>query len=432
MNDVQPLDGQRSIRNIPVPPRHGQPADAEFRVPDNRGSYRLPPQHPPHRRRRRFWLWAILVIIICAGLGAAASLLFSGATITIQPRQANITASNPVTAVLDPSQGELGYEELTASSSAEKQVTASGSAPASTSAQGTITIYNKYSTSPQKLVTQTRFETPDGKIYKIHAPVTVPGEKKSADGSVTPGSVSVTAYADEPGEQYNIGATQFSVPGFKGQPEYNGFYATTEGMSGGFVGLQPTVSTSDKDSATQNLQVELQTQLQSNLANLVPHGYVLIASTTVVSLGDVVENPTGSSTATLTEDGTATAAAVKTADLAAALAATQVSGYQGEPVDFVDPQKLSITVGSDTPYTAGALELSLNVSLPQIIVWQIDSSKVASALADKSSSSASFNQIMDTFKPAVATASASLRPFWNTKFPADPSKINVSIENPGT
>ena len=112
---------------------------------------------------------------------------------------------------------------VTTSRTASTTVKATGTEQVSQSASGVITIYNDYSTAPQTLITNTRFEAPDGNIYRIHQGVTVPGATASAGGALTPGTISVTAYADQPGASYNIGQTQFTIPGFKNDPSTASF-----------------------------------------------------------------------------------------------------------------------------------------------------------------------------------------------------------------
>ena len=70
-------------------------------------------------------------------------------------------------------------------------------------ARGTVRIINSYS-KKQVLVKTTRLLTPDNKLYRIDATVTVPPG----------GEVSVAAYADQPGNEYVLTApTKFTIPG---------------------------------------------------------------------------------------------------------------------------------------------------------------------------------------------------------------------------
>jgi hypothetical protein len=76
-------------------------------------------------------------------------------------------------------------------------------------ASGRIVIYNNHNSSPQRLVKNTRFETPEGLIYRINESVTVPGAKIEG-GEKVPGSVEAEVMADIPGQKYNIGLTDFT------------------------------------------------------------------------------------------------------------------------------------------------------------------------------------------------------------------------------
>ena len=103
-------------------------------------------------------------------------------------------------------------------------------------------IYNKYSAEAQIFVKDTRFETPEGKIYRIDRAVTVPGMKNSG-GQTVAGSVEATVYADKSGSEYNIGFSDFTIPGLKGGLKYEKFYARSKTpMTGGMKGTVPDIS----------------------------------------------------------------------------------------------------------------------------------------------------------------------------------------------
>ncbi|MEK7154009.1 MAG: hypothetical protein AAB792_00430, partial [Patescibacteria group bacterium] len=84
-------------------------------------------------------------------------------------------------------------------------------------ASGTITIFNKSATA-QRLVATTRFKSPGGLIFRILQTINVPASAKTGE-TVTPGLVVANVYADRPGAEYNIGPTQFTIPGFEGTPK---------------------------------------------------------------------------------------------------------------------------------------------------------------------------------------------------------------------
>jgi len=82
-------------------------------------------------------------------------------------------------------------------------------------ASGQITVFNDFNENTQRLIKNTRFETSEGLIYRIQNSVVVPGQTVDSSGKTVPGSIVVTVYSDQPGEKYNIGLTDFTIPGFK-------------------------------------------------------------------------------------------------------------------------------------------------------------------------------------------------------------------------
>jgi len=130
----------------------------------------------------------------------------------------------------------FSLEMLRLEESKSKIIKAVGIEKIEKKATGKIKIFNVFSSKSQTLVASTRFETADGKIYRISNSVTVPGSV-SQGNKVIPGAVSVNVLADQAGEQYNIGLTDFTIPGFKETSKYEKFYARSETeMTGGFVG----------------------------------------------------------------------------------------------------------------------------------------------------------------------------------------------------
>src|SRR4030043_705672 len=113
-------------------------------------------------------------------------------------------------------------------------IPASGQVLKEEKAQGTIRVYNAYSTSPQVLITTTRFVSSDGKVFRTPVKVTIPGATNEG-GKFVPGQIDIKVVADQPGKEYNIAPTKFSIPGFAGTEKYTKFYGESfETMTGGF------------------------------------------------------------------------------------------------------------------------------------------------------------------------------------------------------
>jgi hypothetical protein len=231
MRDMIP-PGDRSIRNIPIPKGHQHIQREE--IPEYyQPEPPVPPQgrRPrPRRRPGRFIVWALAVIVVCAGAVAGISMVYAGATVDVTPRTATVTAaSTTIAAQVSAPVGTLGYATISATQWATTTVPATGTKKVSRQATGVVTFTSTY-TASQRLISNTRLEAPDGKIYRLISSVDLP-----AGGSVT-----TSIQAESPGESYNrSGATTFTLPGFKGDPRYDKFSAKSQGaIAGGFVGRQ--------------------------------------------------------------------------------------------------------------------------------------------------------------------------------------------------
>ena len=426
MRDMVPHN-DRSIRNIPVsgrtPKRRSPVEEVEDDSPDPLAMREARPMMRRRQSRGRRWfiIAAVVVVIVCAIGGLLLSTLFAGATITVTPQQQSVTPPPSITAVLNGGAGQLSYETLSVTRYATTTVNASGTKQVSNSASGIITIFNSSGATPQRLIANTRFQTPDGKIYRIHDSVTVPGDTKAADGTVTPGSISTTVYADSPGDSYNItSATRFTIPGFQGDPKYVTVYAQGSSVIGGFVGPQPAVADADLAKAGDTLKQGLTQAAQSALTSQIPSGFMAIPGTLEVSFSDLAQSPGDANTATISQSATMSGSVVDSGALASAIARAVVTGYSGQTVAFTDPSQITISAATST--TPGG-DLPILLSGTPTLVWQYDPAALKAALVGKSKSQ--FQTIVESFAPAIKNAQAKVRPFWESTFPSDPSKIDV-------
>ncbi|MCX6820263.1 MAG: hypothetical protein NT019_03230 [Candidatus Adlerbacteria bacterium] len=425
MQDMTPPN-ERSIRNVSVSAGHHRrtappPPDERFEedIP-------LPKRHKSKRSRTLLW-WGLAVVTICVLAGLLLSTFFQGASVVIYPKTQVINPPASFLALPNAPAGTLGYQTVSFSQTATTTAVASGTQHVSKQASGVVTIYNAYSTADQALVTNTRFQAPDGKIYKIHSPIKVPGATKVAGGALTPGSVTTTVYADVAGPEYNrTDATTFTIPGFKGDPRYTKFSAQSNGaISGGFVGEQPAVSAADMQKAGDLLKQQLDTSLTGALAAAVPSGFEGVQNSLTTTFSEITAVAGEGRNVSLSQTANVVAVMVSRSDLATTLAKLLVEGYAGEAVQF-DPEKtITLAVASSSPKTnTGALTVVLEGS--PVLVWQFDQNALIQTLLGKNKKD--FEGIVETFAPAIVKAEASIRPFWKSTFPTDEKELSVSIK----
>jgi len=424
MQDIRHGDDgtERSIRNIPVghrrPARSSAVADRPDRALSPDG-----PAHLPRRRRRsgRFWLFALGVAVLVAIGGVLVSTVFAGARVTVYPRTETVVLPATLQAQANAPAGVLPYQTVSVTRSASQSVPAQSVQKVSRPASGVVTVSNAYSSASQRLIANTRFEAPDGRIYRIRDSVTVPGMKQGVAGTV-----SATLYADSPGPAYNkSGGVSFTIPGFKNDPRYAKITARSEGaLSGGFVGDEPVVAPADLAAAKAALQKQLDGDVRAAAAQAIPDGFAAVPGSLDIVFADVTQTIGADKTAQLTEGATATGIIVRKNDLASAIAHKAVAGYKGEAVLFGDEEQMSFSLSPATKRNGGG-PVTLTLSGSATLVWQFDPEALKAALAGKDKKEVP--AVAKAFEPAVAKMNAAIKPFWQGKLPQDPAKIKVIV-----
>ena len=387
-----------------------------------------PPRRPrvPHRQHGRMWGLFGGVVVACAIAGLLLSTVFESATVTLTPKSEAVTAPQSLTAVPNGPAGSLLYQTITATQYATTSVTANGTLHVSRAATGVVTLYNTYSAATQNLAANTRLSTVDGKIYRSKTAVTIPGVQTKQDGTLGPGTVTVSVTADKPGAEYNqTTPVQMTIIGFKGTAKYTKFLAQSQGsISGGLVGDTPAIAPADMANAQNTLKQQLDSSIRSAAISQVPEGFVAVNGSLGVSYTDINQSQDTGTTINLSEGASATVAIVRTSDLAAALAKKALSDYKEEPVAFADLTKVTVSLVANGATTITG-PLSVTIGGTPSLVWQFDSSALKQALLGKNKSA--FLDIIKNYQPAVAKAEADVRPFWKATFPSDPSKLTVEV-----
>lgn len=373
------------------------------------------PLKPPSSGKGFPYGTAVLALLVIIG-SVAVLYAFTDAKVSITPAAASSTVSTTLTAT--PGTGDLPYEIVVVEKTASQSVPAESTETVNDPASGKITIYNAQNT-PQTLIKNTRFQTPAGLIFRIHDSVSIPG------GSVSsPGSKEVMAYADAGGDSYNIDATTFTIPGLKGSKSFDLVTAKASGpMTGGFSGTRASVTQATRDAQNVKNKEALQKSLADGLTEKIPEGYVLIAGGTFTSFEGVPDTAGKDNTVTVSQKGTIQAVVFPQGALAKAIAHIISISNTDLPVSLSDTKALTLSSTNNLPPNTGE-PYTFSLSGSASIVWDVDTARVAGAVAGKTRESARL--IIDGF-PEVGSANLVVRPFWKSTFPEDPAKIKVEI-----
>ncbi|MFC1775697.1 hypothetical protein ACFLY0_02515 [Patescibacteria group bacterium] len=370
----------------------------------------------------RFGVWfvaVVAVIILIVSFGG----LFAGATVTITPKQETSVINGTFSTSQDAGEADVSHEVMILSDEESMEVPATEEKEVSRRASGTIVVYNKHSSSSQKLVTRTRFETPDGKIYRIKGSIIVPGTKVE-NGEIIPGSIEVKVYADDPGEEYNIGLTDFTIPGFEGDPRFKTFYARSKTeMTGGFLGTLRYPSDEEMERAVKELKNILSERFGVEAKAQKPDNFVLYDDALFVEFDDIGEDfESKGDTVTITQRAVLHAIIFKTDDFAKFIASQSLASFDGSGVSILGIEELEFSI-EDKDYTSALDdEITINISGNVHILWDIDHEALKQRLIGVSKKK--FKSILSEF-PDIKNAKASIRPFWKRAFPDKSKDIRI-------
>jgi hypothetical protein len=205
----------------------------------------------------------LISTLIILALGAGFSYFYlSQAIIDYWPETQTLKFETKVT-VGDVIPGKVLEKEKTTT----EVFSSSGRVQKENKAEGTIRVYNEYSTYDQPLIATTRFISSEGKVFRTPVRVTIPGGHYEK-GKFVPGEIDIKVVADEPGPEYNIGPSTFSIPGFAGTARYTKFYAKSfQSMVGGFSEEVPQITEEDLESARNALSQKAKEEAEELLKN---------------------------------------------------------------------------------------------------------------------------------------------------------------------
>lgn len=409
----------KSIRNIPISTNRPAPAPRP-RIPMG-----------DSRRSRRLFTRIVLPLLGLAVVGVAAmsfAAIARGTTVVITPRTHTVVFDETSRYTAYPKEtaepGQLAYAYEVYEESAEKTVPSSGTEKVEEFAKGTVTIYNDHDTKPVRLIANTRFESPNGLVYRIKGAVVIPGKKTGA-----PGTLTATVYADKPGDQYNIGPVErFTLPGLKDSaPDmYPNIYAkSADAMKGGYAGERPIVSDKDLAQAKKDLEADVRAKLDAKVAAAQGTGDIRFPQMATVSLSPATpEKRDGSVVVKMS--GTARIPYFESIPFATTLATLTSAQVGDRPVSFKDMGSFTV-IPAEATSTATVKEgspITFGITGSGTFIWEVKPEAFASELAGKSASM--FKTVLEAH-PEIAEGSARIRPFWKKTFPSETESIHVTV-----
>jgi DNA-directed RNA polymerase subunit H (RpoH/RPB5) len=384
----------------------------------------------PKNGKRALWLVAFVAILF---LFFAFASLFAKASVTIVPKIENIFLNEKFSAFKDSNtESVLPFAFVSLSGEETKTIASNGEADFLEKAKGKVILYNNFSTTPQKLLIDTRLEGTNGKIYKTEKEVIIPGMTKKGTTSATtedvPGSIEVGIYAAEPGPEYNSSPIDFKVFGFKNTAKYTKIFGRSNGdIAGGLKGKFSAISPEDKIKTEADLNILLEQKLIKKIVDQLPEGYILLKNATVIrTLDGELDLSSQESEIPMTVRGTMYGFLFEEKKLTKKIVEAVIDKYDGSEVFIPNIKDLNFTLSDSPDMTSftNIKDIDFSLSGEPKIVWEINKKEITDTLLGQSKKD--FQKLMSKFTN-IESASLVLRPIWRTMIPEQSKDIHIIV-----
>ena len=361
------------------------------------------------------WVLFAITILVLAGIGLASlHFLFAKATVIVRPVLRSVEVYKRITAGGSSATSISVFEETVI---ATKLFFATGKELKDIRAKGVIRVFNNQDRAIT-LVAQTRFMSEEGKVFRAVDRVIVPGGTRK-----NPGIKDVDIVAAEPGKDYNIGPSQFSIPGLAGSALYTQMHGeSTNATTGGVTEEITVVSSADIAQAERTLVQELGDRARVALDTKIPDTLFVIENATVVSVleaGTIVKEGAALDEFSYRAQVQVTVYAVPQAELESLQSAFLAKELQ-------DKEQLAQGTTKVTYEQVRVDEgvVSFDISIRAGAYQEINPTELVIRLRGKSQEQAQL--ILFTY-PGLQGGEILLWPFWRTSLPEDVEKIDISL-----
>jgi len=346
---------------------------------------------------------------------------FARATITVWPQMSQLHIEETISAdigaqVLDTEGKSVRAEQYEETHEMIRVFSSSGTKAKQEKARGIIRVFNENAASSQTLVTNTRFISEDGVLFRLQERVSIPAA----------GFLDIEVVAAEVGEHYNIEPSNFSLPGLAGSALYTKVFGkSTSHMSGGAEKQVAVVTERDIRDAKGKLFADLEAKAERSLLSSISEDFALIEDSFITTvLEDSSLAKEGAELDEFSYMGKVQVSAVGFAkDDIEVLARDIVQDYLS-PGNEINASSLQVAVETtEFAQNRSALPLKLSIMVDQY--EKIDTRGLKSEFYGIQE--ADFQDALQSF-PYLAKAQISLWPFWTHTLPKSSKSLDVQLE----
>lgn len=389
-----------------------------------------PDRAPSKERARRIPKKTLAFLMLFFGGVIVLQFGFAQTNVSIWPQTRELHIAETIYAKLqqetsDPEKRIIPGRVVEQEKEATKLFSSSGRKFKEGKAEGIIRVYNEHSTSPQTFVANTRFISEGGKLFRSKEKATIPGGYYDEKGKFVAESLDVQVVAAEPGESYNIGTSNFSLPGLAGSALYTKIYGKSfQDMKGGAQKEVAVVTKEDLSGARDGLVESLTAQALESLRSKIPPSQLLVEKSIqseVLTDRSLIKEGAELDQFNYVAKVKVSAFVFEKGD--AELLAKHILKEHLQETEQLEKESVNIVYeGGERDQDSDTLAIETNIFAKSY--HEIDARSLAEGLQGISKGQAA--NILSAY-PYLARAELSLWPFWVNTLPKDPERVNVEL-----
>jgi hypothetical protein len=310
--------------------------------------------------------------------------------------------------------------------SGSQEFSATGVSKEEGKARGTIVVYNNYEEAINLRATTRFLSSEGGKQFQSPDGISLPGAHQE-NGKTVPGTAIVDIVAMGAGEDYNIGPSNFSVPGLLGNALYYQIYAESDSpMTGGFSREVKEVSDDDIEQANQSLEEQLDNQACQELESKIGDDFIFLPSAIFErEIETSCSAEAGEKRDSFNCQGTARIKVLAFKDSFLRELAKDIIREEISPNQKTIEESLSIENINAFP-NQGKEEMRLDFKISAAIYNDINEDSLKSAVKGKNEES--IKEVIFRDFPEVEKVKMRFWPFWIKSVPDNLDRIEINIQ----
>lgn len=413
-------DNNRSIRDIHIERSSRDSSTLQVSRDLDKESFKKGGSGIKRKNKRSTLKWLSLAVVFFLIILISSS-LFHRAEVTIEPRKESVSLET-IFSASNEDETLASFEVVTLEASGISKVEATGEEEVQEIARGKITISNIGAATTW--VQKTRFEANDGKLYRATNSVSIP-----AGTSANPSETEVTVYADQPGEQYNVeSGLTFKVAGLKGTASYDNFAGVQKTpFTGGFDGVRKVASEEDYESAKQDLNNRLKTQLAGKLLEDYSETKIILTENIVFSSTLSQENSDDGEGVDVKSDASIKAVVFPKTKLTDIIAQKVLpeSVSSDDLIVIENVSSLNFKIVEDDYEIESGDDFRFFAKGDAEFVWQVDENTLKTQILGKKLSEIN-DEVLKTRKD-IKKVDIDISPFWRKVVPDNKSKVDIKV-----